>query len=294
MSNSEGNLNGAVAVITGAASGMGLALAHRFSEAGCRVALADIEESALASAAADLQAGAGEALTVTTDVSDAASMDALRSAVLDRFDRVDLLFLNAGVGGGGAIETLTTADWEWVLGVNLWGVIHGLRVFLPDMIERDSGYIVNTASIAGHTSYSRMAPYNASKHAVVTISETLHAELHQSGSRVGVSVLCPGVVNTNIVDSDRNRPEHLQDPLIDEAKAAAGEFIRSATREAYSQALDPAAVANMVHDAIGRRQFYIWTDDLFTGAIARRHTDIQTGRNPTNMGNVLSPEEPIQ
>jgi NAD(P)-dependent dehydrogenase (short-subunit alcohol dehydrogenase family) len=281
-----------VAVVTGGASGMGRALATRFGLAGCRVVVADIEEPALAESTTALEALGIDAVGFPTDVSDAASMDELAAATLDAFGQVDLVFNNAGVGGGGTIDTLTTADWEWVLGVNLWGVIHGLRVFLPHLLAQDSGYVVNTASIAGHTSYARMGPYNASKHAVVSISETLYAELHQAGSGVGVSVLCPGIVNTNILASDRNRPEHLKDPLISLDPEEA-EMFRSVAAEVYSDSLDPEVVGEQVLEAVLERRFYVWTDDIFQSAIARRHADIAQGRNPTNMGSVISPDQPI-
>jgi NADP-dependent 3-hydroxy acid dehydrogenase YdfG len=293
MGEFEESLVGAVAVITGGASGMGKAFAERFGSAGCRLVLADIEEAALARTVSDLSTAGTEVLGVPTDVSDADSMDALANATFERFGQVDLLFNNAGVGGGGTIDTLTTADWAWILGVNLWGVIHGLRVFLPHLIERNSGYIVNTASVAGHTSYARIGPYSASKHAVVSISETLYAELHQQDSAVRVAVLCPGLVSTNIMDSERNRPERLNQPLIADEDDEALEALRAVTHEIYSHALDPSIVATKVYEAIREGQFYIWTDAAFDGAIARRHADIQQGRNPSNMGSVISPEEPV-
>ena len=285
-------MNDRVAVVTGGASGMGRALATRFGLAGCRIVVADIEEPALAKTTAALEALGINAVGFPTDVSDAASMDKLAASTLDAFGQVDLLFNNAGVGGGGTIDSLTTADWEWVLGVNLWGVIHGLRVFLPHLLAQDSGYVVNTASIAGHTSYARMGPYSASKHAVVAISETLYAELHQARSGVGVSVLCPGIVNTNILASDRNRPEHLKDPLIT-LDPEETEMFRSVAAEVCSNSLDPEVVGEQVLEAVLERRFYVWTDDIFQSAIARRHADIAQGRNPTNMGSVITPDQPI-
>lgn len=293
MAEFEDSLVGAVAVITGGASGMGRSLAERFGSAGCRLVIADIEESALEQAIAELTSAGTEAIGVPTDVSDEASMDDLAATTFARYDKVDLLFNNAGVGGGGTIDTLTADDWAWILGVNVWGVIHGLRVFLPHMIERDAGYIVNTGSVAGHTSYAGIGPYSASKHAVVSISETLHAELYQAHSAVGVSVLCPGLVNTRIIDSERNRPEQLNHPLIPDEDVEAAAAISAVAEEIYAQALDPAIVADKVFAAMEARQFYIWTDDVFRGAIARRHTDIQESRNPSNMGSVLAPEEPV-
>lgn len=293
MDDFETKLDGAVAVITGGASGMGRAFAERFGSAGCRLVLADIEEPALEAAVAELASNGITASGIITDVSDERSMDEFAEHVIAEHGRVDLLFNNAGVGAGGTIDTLTTEDWQWVLGVNLWGVIHGLRVFLPHMLEQDFGHVINTGSIAGHTSYARMASYNASKHAVVTISETLYAELHQRGSAVGVSVLCPGIVNTNILDSERNRPEALMQPLIADEESEALEMLQTVAQEIYSEALDPRIVAETVYEAVSEGRFYIWTDEVFAGAIARRHADIQLGRNPSNMGSVLTPEEPI-
>ncbi|HVN50139.1 MAG TPA: SDR family NAD(P)-dependent oxidoreductase, partial [Acidimicrobiales bacterium] len=162
-------LHGKVAVVTGAASGIGRGLAQRFAAEGMRLALADIEAQPLEAVGRELRAGGTDVLTVVTDVSDGAQVDALGEAVVDRFGGVDLVCNNAGVGGGGMMRDLTTADWQWVLGVNLWGVIHGMRVFLPKLVAQGSGHIVNTASLAGLVAAPFMGPYNASKFAVVAI-----------------------------------------------------------------------------------------------------------------------------
>src|SRR4051794_29088134 len=184
-----------------------------------RVVLADVEAGALAAAEKELRDSGAEVLAVRTDVSNGDEVDALAQAAVDAFGAVHVVCNNAGVGGGGLMQTLTTADWEWVLGVNLWGVIHGIRAFLPILLEQEEAHVVNTASMAGLVSGPFMGPYNASKFAVVAISETLFKEMSMQGLKVGVSVLCPGWVNTNIGDSERNRPASLRP---DEADAGAG------------------------------------------------------------------------
>ena len=196
-----------VAVVTGAASGMGLAFARRFARAGARVVLADIEKPALDAAVAELTGAGHEAIGVVTDVMKLADVDALRDAALARFGRVNVLCNNAGVAGAlqPAGEWVDTKTWDWVLQVNLWGVVYGVKAFLPHLLEHGDGHIVNTASLAGHL--PAWSPYNASKFAVVGLTEGLYAQLHTLGSTVGVSCLCPGFVNTNIADSTRNRPE---------------------------------------------------------------------------------------
>ena len=271
---------GQVAVITGAASGLGRGIADRFGAAGCRLVLADVEEPALAQAAAELGAAGVEATAVPTDVSDAASMDALAAAVLERHGHLDLLFNNAGVGIQKPTATMTTSDWEWVLGVNLWGVIHGLRVFLPHMLARDAGHIVNTASSAGHVVVPQLAAYNASKHAVVAISETLRAELANQDSAVAVAAFCPGVVRTRITSSARNRPERLLNPgePLPERDAWDDELTRSrqeAMEALFGRAKSPAEAADILHDGLLEGRFYIWTDDIFVETLLGRHAEIR-------------------
>lgn len=275
-----GPFEGQVAVITGAASGLGRAIADRFGTAGCRLVLADVEEAPLSEAVAELSAAGVEVAGVRTDVSDAASMDALAEAVLERHGRVDLLFNNAGVGIQKPTAAMTTRDWEWVLGVNLWGVIHGLRVFLPHMLARDAGHVVNTASSAGHVVVPRLAAYNASKHAVVAISETVRAELRQQGSAVGITAFCPGVVRTRITSSARNRPERLRNPgeplperdAWDEKMA---EGRQEALEAQFGRAKQPAEAASILHDGLLEGRFYIWTDDIFVEPLRNRHAEIQ-------------------
>ncbi len=275
------------AVITGAASGMGLAFARRFAREGANVVLADVEAGALDLAVDQLRSAGAEVLGVRTDVSRADEVEALAATAIEHYGRVNVVCNNAGVAAGGPIWELTLSDWEWTLGVNLWGVIHGIRSFVPHLIEHGDAHVVNTASIAGHLSYPYMGAYNASKHAVVTISETLHHELQMAGSSVGVSVLCPGLVNTGILDSDRNRPERLQRPLDEPDPTEEMEAMRAAIHEVYEQALDPAVVADQVLDAILENRFYVFTDHDFDEAMAIRHADIDQRRQPTSRGTLL-------
>jgi NAD(P)-dependent dehydrogenase (short-subunit alcohol dehydrogenase family) len=243
------DLAGKVAVVTGAASGIGLAVATRLAGEGMRVVLADVEEAALATAAASLSADGAVATAVATDVADGASVEALRDAALSAFGAVHLVHNNAGVGCGGPLWTLTEDDWAWVLGVNLWGVIHGIRAFVPLLVEQGEGHVVNTASMAGLVSTPMMGPYNASKHAVVTISETLRLDLQQAGSPVAVSVLCPGFVQTRIHEAQRNRPGGPR-----------GEpFSPGVIEHLVATGIPPAAVADAVLDAVTAERFWVLT-----------------------------------
>ena len=174
---------------------------------------------------------------------------------------------------------LTEADWAWVLGVNLWGVIHGISAFVPRLVEQGEGHVVNTASIAGLTSAPLMGPYNASKHAVVTISETLQHELTMHGSPVKVSVLCPGWVNTRIGDADRNRPPELQNR--EETAAAVGDAAQEFIRSILASGMDPAEVAGMVLDAVQNERFYVLTHPEMTRMVQTRMEEILEGRTPT-------------
>ena len=250
---------GRTAVVTGAASGMGRAFAERFGALGMNVVLADVEEPRLVEVAASMREDGVEVLPVVTDVADGASIDALAAKAFDTFGAVHVLCNNAGVGGGGPMAELTTNDWQWVIGVNLWGVIHGIRAFLPTMLASgEEGHIVNTASMAGMIAGPMMGPYNATKFAVVAISETLNAELALTGGKIGVSVLCPGFVNTDITTSARNRPASLsgRDFTPDPEQAASFKALLEAGRQ-------PAEVALMVEAAIRERRLHIFTDREF-------------------------------
>jgi len=201
------DLAGKVAVVTGGASGIGKGIAAQLVAEGARVVIADIQRDAMETAAAEIGAAG-----VLTDVSDPASVDALAAAVLDRYGAVHVICNNAGIGPLAPVADLTLDDWRWMIGVNLWGVIHGVHTFLPILKRnRDGGHIVNTASMAGLVAGPRLGAYAAAKYGVVGLSEVLAAELAADNSRVGVSVLCPGTVHTNIGTSSRNRPADLPD-----------------------------------------------------------------------------------
>jgi NAD(P)-dependent dehydrogenase (short-subunit alcohol dehydrogenase family) len=269
-----------VAVITGSASGIGLALARRCAAEGMRLAMADIEEAPLAAAAAELRAAGAQVLALRTDVSKAKDVEQLAAQALHAYGGVHLLFNNAGVGGVRVKSWEATAkDWQWVLGANLWSVIHGVRVFTPIMRAQDAeGHIVNTASVAGFISQGTSAPYSVSKHAVVTLSETLYYELCAEQSKVGVSVLCPAWVNTNIWNAQRNRPSELQDLADTEAEKARREEVRKVLEKGRVTAVD---VADMTFEAIAAGRFYIFPHPKIARDIRTRMEDILALRNPT-------------
>jgi len=272
------DFGGRVAVVTGAASGIGLGLARRFAAEGMKVVLGDVEQGALEAAVSELQASGAEVEGVVTDVTDPAQVQALGDAAMSRFGAVHVVCNNAGVGGGGLSWDVPLTTWEWVIGVNLWGVIHGLRTFTPLLIGQPEGHMVNTASVAGLVAAPFMGPYNASKHAVVGLSETLHHELAMMAPHVKVSVLCPGWVNTKIADSGRNRPVHLQS---DESVDGAGSEM---LRQFLEQGMSPDVVAGKVLEAIRAEQFWILTHDdeadFWVGATNRRIRSLETRSNP--------------
>ena len=284
---------GKVAVITGGASGIGLGMATRFAAEGMRLVLADIEEAVLEEAAAGLRENGAEVLTVQTDCGDAASMDNLAEESLAHYGSVHVVCNNAGVGARGTMWKLGVNDWEFVLRVNLWGVIHGVRVFAPHLVEQDEGHIVNTGSMAGLVSVSGTGPYNVSKHGVVTLSETLYGELQDAGSNVGVSVLCPGIIRTNLRNSERNRPEHLRD-LDAEAVKERTQSTPGFSDTVRLQALSPEWAAECVFEGIKENRFYILTHDDHEGQIPRRHDAIQNDGNPAVVRSTVFAGGPIE
>ncbi len=282
-------LQGRTAVITGAASGMGLSFAVRFARAGMNVVMADIEEPVLAEAEAQVAAAAVAAgqtigtMTSITDVADADAVRALAAASIERFGQVNVLCNNAGVAGSTlGSDVIDLQNWKWVIDVNLWGVVHGHEAFLPHMLEHGDGHIINTASMAGH--FPGHSAYSASKWAVVGITEGLHHQL--AASTIGVSCLCPGWVQTKIADSDRNRPEWAAPSALDEPSEEAE--VRSAfVRELLASGMPPDEVADLVHDAIINETFWIFTDQTMVQAMAPRYDAVLNNTNPVSVIDAL-------
>ena len=274
-------LAGRVAVITGAASGLGRALAGTFGANGMKLVLADVDEAALARTAAELR-GRGIAVAAQpTDVSQGESVERLARAALEAFGAVHVVCNNAGVAPLGAVWEAAESDWRWALGVNLWGVIHGVRVFTPILLEQgDEGHIVNTASVAGFIAPPGMGVYNVTKHAVVALSETLHHDLAARGAKLRCSVVCPAFFASGIADSERSRPAAL---AADRAKSdedrALAAMLRKATQSGRLSAEDIAA---RVLDAVREERFYVLTHPKINGAIERRMRDILDGRTPSS------------
>lgn len=272
---------GRVAVVTGAASGIGLGLAERFVAEGMRVVMADVEEPALSAARAQVAAGAKQpedVLAVVTDVSQLAAVEALRDRTLEAFSAVHVVCNNAGVGGStDPMWEIPVGEWEWVLGVNLWGVIHGVRTFLPVLLEQGEGHMVNTASIFGVFA-GALGPYGVSKHAVVALTEALHFQLVERQAPIGLSVLCPGAVKTNFGSSARNRPASAGPvtPLTPEQR----EFQRFMSNLTASAGRPPSEVAEIVVDGIRSGRFYLLTSENRNEAVRRRAEEILDGRPP--------------
>ena len=269
---------GKVAVVTGAASGIGLALANAFGARGCSVVLADIDHDALEAAAAEVGAHGVETLTVVTDVSQVEAVDALAAATIERFGAVHVVCNNAGVGGAGDPWVGPLETWEWVMGVNFWGVVHGVRAFLPHLVMSGGGHIVNTASIAGVFPGMTAPPYDASKHAVVAITEDLFTSLREAAMPIGVSCLCPGWVRTGIGESERNWPDELGELP---ARDAGGEIARKYLNRALDEGMQPAAVADLVLDAITSGRFWVFPQREFLELAIARWRDIEEGLDPT-------------
>ena len=249
-------LSGKVAVITGGASGIGLATAKQFAKSGAKLVLGDIEEGPLKSAVDGLRADGAEVIGVRCDVAQEADLEALRDATLKEFAAAHVIFNNAGVAGGATIGT-PKKIWDWVLGVDLNGVVNGMNAFIPLFLEQNEGYVVNTASEAGLVGVPGMGPYNAAKFAVVGISESLFHELANTGKNVHVSVLCPNFVRTRIHESDRNIPKDL----VSFAQNPENQEIRELAAALVNSGIDAADVATAVENAIRTEKFWILTHE---------------------------------
>jgi NAD(P)-dependent dehydrogenase (short-subunit alcohol dehydrogenase family) len=275
-----------VAVITGAASGLGREFANEASRRGMKLVLADIEAGALEQARSELDGAGSSVIALVCDVRSSAQVQALADAAIDRFGAVHLLFNNAGVGSGGLIWENSEADWQWVLGVNLWGVIHGVRIFTKLMLEcanKDAhyeGHIVNTASMAGLLNAPAMGVYNVSKHAVVSLSETLYHDLQLVAAPIGTSVLCPYFVPTGISASHRNRPADVR---MHERPTASQRAAQALTDKAVSSGkVSAPEVAALTFDAIRDGQFYIYSHPGALGNVQQRMEDIVQQKNPAD------------
>lgn len=274
-------LQGKVAVITGAASGIGRALAERCAQEKMKVVLADVEEGALTASAAALQAQGATVLAVRTDVAEAAEVELLAQRTLATFSAVHLLCNNAGVAVNGPLWEMSLQDWEWVLGVNLWGVVHGIRTFVPLMLAQGTeGHIVNTASIAGLISTPGLGIYNVTKHGVVTLSETLYQELQQIGAPLHVSVLCPAWVNTRIHEAARNRPSTLHHSPSTAPAHPMTQAVDQAMARAIEGGIPAVQVADQVFSAIRERRFYVLTHPHFQPLVEQRMAAILAGGAP--------------
>ena len=270
-------LEGRVAAVTGAASGLGRAMALAFADEGMHAALADVDEPGLKSTLNEVQSRGVRAFAMRVDVSRYQEVESFCSKAIAQFGATHVVCNNAGVSPLGAVWENTLADWQWILGVNLWGVIHGVRAFVPRLLAQGEGHVVNTASVAGLISPPGMGAYNVTKHAVVALSESLYHDLRLRGSPVGVSVLCPAYVPTGIADSERNRPRELWNPGKKPSKEEA--LLKKAVASGKLSADD---VARAVVAAVKEERFYVLTHPRIKGAIRARMEDILDERAPSN------------
>ncbi len=270
--------NGKTAVVTGGASGIGRAMAERFAKAGMNIVIGDVEPAALDKVVAEFRAKGVNATGLRTDVSKEGDVKALADKTVETFGGAHIVCNNAGVGISGFAWEISDEDWRWVMGVNLWGVIYGVRHFVPIMLKGGEGHIVNTASMAGLTTGPGMSPYFVTKHGVVALSEAIHQELTMAQANIGVSVLCPAWVNTRIGESDRNRPGGpIDESTLDPIRQA----MQQAIRGALSEGLSPDDVAEMVFQAVINKTFYILPHAHWKDLIQERMENIIGQRTPT-------------
>lgn len=275
------DFKGRVAVVTGAASGIGLATASRFAAEGMSVVMADIQEDALDAAVASLRGAGHEVIGVRTDVSRYEQIENLAARAMEAYGKVNIVHNNAGVVRAGALDQLTLEDWQWVLGVDLWSVIYGIKVFLPLLKEAGEGHIVNTASIAGLQAAANIGPYSVAKFGVVAITETLKLELEAAGSPLGASVLCPGAVQTRICESDRNRElTGVAQGVASEAEQA----FRDLAGPLVDAGLAPDTVADMVLAAISNNDFWILTHPEWKNVMQQRVAGLMNNQLVTGFG----------
>ena len=281
------DFKGKTAVLTGAGSGFGLECARIGARLGMNLVLVDVQQDALDKAEAEIKATGAQVLARRVDVSSASQMEALAAAVKERFGAPHFVFNNAGVGAGGLVWENSVKDWEWVLGVNVWGVVHGVRLFTPMMLEAAAqdpayqGHIVNTASMAGLLNAPNMGIYNVSKHAVVSLTESLYQDLSLVTDQIGASVLTPFFVPTGITQSHRNRPQEMADSS---AKPTKSQLIGQAMSDKAvgSGKVTAAEVAQKVFDAIAANQFYIYSHPKAIKSVQTRMEDVLLARNPTD------------
>lgn len=280
------DLEGKVAVVTGGASGIGLAMAHRFGAAGMKLVLGDVETGALDDAAGALGDAGHEVATFRLDVRELEQIRSFEAFARERFGAVHVLCNNAGVGSGGAVADPDDIEmWRWTIDVNLWGVIYGCKVFLPAMIAQDDdAHIVNTASMAGLASAPLMGPYNISKYGVVALSETMAKEMILTGTSVGVSVLCPAFVKTGIANSRRNLPDDLTTDPPESGSGDSTGGMESVIEKLVDAGIPAADVADAVHDAVLDNRFWILTHEETKPAVLERAEQIVNGVNPVAQG----------
>ena len=267
-----------VAVVTGGASGIGRAMAERFAREGMKIVIADIEDAALEATVAEMRVAGADVIGVRTDVSKSEQIEALAAKTIESFGGVHILCNNAGVAAEPRTTwELTKADWEWVIGVNLWSVIYGIQTFVPIMLKQDEpGHVINTASMAGLLSLGMMSPYYATKHAVVSISESLHFEFTVRGAKLKAHALCPAFVNTRIGESQRNRPDAVEAPAAD---PIAGQ-IATAFAERLAAGMPASELAEKVFEAVREDRFYILTHPERKPDFEWRVSNILNDRNP--------------